>query len=161
MGGLGQAGFKIRRLTLAAINALYYTKVQSDARFGGLAAANAWTDRNDLKTVTEVVTAANITGALTIDCALSEVKDCTLTGTVTSIAFSNVPATGKAFTLTLFLRQSGAGSFLMTWPASVKWPSGTAPTLSTAAGKCDVITLVTLDGGTTWFGFIGGLTYTP
>jgi len=37
------------------------------------------------------------------------------------------------------LVQDGVGSRTATWPATVKWPGGTAPTLSTAAGAIDLI----------------------
>ncbi len=42
----------------------------------------------------------------------------------------------------LILVQDGVGSRTVTWPATVKWPSGTAPTLSTTAGAIDIISLV-------------------
>ena len=43
----------------------------------------------------------------------------------------------------------GAGS--LTWPTSVKYPSGTAPS-SPALGKKDVFTFMTVDGGTSYVG---------
>ena len=39
----------------------------------------------------------------------------------------------------LKLIQDTQGSRTVTWPGSVKWPSGTAPTLSTAANKVDIM----------------------
>ena len=42
------------------------------------------------------------------------------------------------------------GNYTVTWPSSVKWTGNTAPDL-TRNGK-DVLTFVTMDGGTTWFG---------
>ncbi|MES2006854.1 MAG: hypothetical protein V4436_01965 [Patescibacteria group bacterium] len=39
----------------------------------------------------------------------------------------------------LILTQDGTGSRTVTWPASVVWPGGTAPTLSTAAGAVDTV----------------------
>jgi hypothetical protein len=41
--------------------------------------------------------------------------------------------------LTLKLIQDGTGSRTVTWPATVKWPSGTAPTLTTTAWGIDLI----------------------
>ena len=41
---------------------------------------------------------------------------------------------------TLKLIQDATGSRTVTWPATVKWPAGTAPTLTTAAGSVDKIT---------------------
>ena len=39
-----------------------------------------------------------------------------------------------------------------TYPASVDWPSGTAPD-APADGETDVLTFYTTDGGTTYYGF--------
>ncbi len=70
-----------------------------------------------------------------------------------TFTFSNPPASGDFGTFVLELTNGGA--FAITWPASVDWPGGTAPTL-TAAGK-DQLVFTTRDGGTTWFGFVAGL----
>lgn len=67
----------------------------------------------------------------------------------TTLTFSNVPA-GKAATFNLIITNGGAAT--VTWPSSVKWASGTAPTL-TASGV-DVLTFLTPDGGTTWYGTV-------
>lgn len=60
------------------------------------------------------------------------------------------------WSLTLVLVQDATGSRLVTWPAGVLWAGGTVPTLSTAAGAIDVLTLFTPDGGATWYGFVAG-----
>jgi hypothetical protein len=46
--------------------------------------------------------------------------------------------------------QGGAGSNTLTYPASVKWSGGTAPTLTTAVGKTDILTFY--HDGTSFFG---------
>ena len=60
-----------------------------------------------------------------------------MTGNVT-LTLSN-PISGFAYTLVI---KQGAGSQTVTWPAAVKWPGGTAPTLSVGAAAIDVVTLV-------------------
>jgi hypothetical protein len=45
-------------------------------------------------------------------------------------------------------------AYTITWPAAVKWAAATAPTLSTS--NIDVIVLLTVDGGTNWYGFTAG-----
>ena len=72
----------------------------------------------------------------------------------TTLGFTSIPA--GTWSITLILRQDGTGSRLVTWPANTKWAAATAPTLSTAASAVDVVTLMTIDAGTTWFGFLGG-----
>lgn len=66
------------------------------------------------------------------------------------------PAAGKTFTLTLV--QDATGSRTAAWPASVKWPGGTAPTLTTTAGKADVFSFMA-DDATNWRGSVVGLNY--
>jgi hypothetical protein len=63
-------------------------------------------------------------------------------------------AAGKTFFLALV--QDGTGSRTATWPGTVKWAGGSAPTLSTAAGKVDAFTFVCADG-TNWLGQTFGL----
>jgi hypothetical protein len=46
--------------------------------------------------------------------------------------------------------QGGSGSYTLTYPASVKWSGGSAPTLTTTVGKTDIITL--FHDGTNFFG---------
>ncbi len=52
----------------------------------------------------------------------------------------------------LILTQDGTGSRTATWPGSVAWPGGSAPTLHTAAAAIDLLTFLSPDGGTTWYG---------
>lgn len=50
----------------------------------------------------------------------------------------------------LVVKQDATGSRTATWPASVKWSGGTAPTLSTAANSIDIIALYY--DGTSYYG---------
>jgi hypothetical protein len=70
-----------------------------------------------------------------------------------TFTFSNPPASGDfgAFVIEL----TNGGAFTVTFPASVDWPGGVAPTL-TASGK-DQLVFTTRDAGTTWLGFVAGL----
>lgn len=86
--------------------------------------------------------------ASAIDCSLGNVFTKTASGALTW-TFTNVPAS-RTFTVILELTNGGTGT--QTWPAAVKWPAGTAPTL-TAAGV-DVIGFITDDGGTNWRGVL-------
>lgn len=75
-----------------------------------------------------------------------------LDANISTLTLSNPsPSTGVA-TLRLKITQGSGGNKTITWPASVKWPNGIAPTLSTTAGDIDFVDLWTDDGGTTWFG---------
>ena len=71
----------------------------------------------------------------------------------TTFTFSNPPASGDfgAFVMEI----TNGAAFVITFPASVDWVGGTAPTL-TASGV-DQLVFTTRDGGTTYFGFVAGL----
>lgn len=111
------------------------------------------------KTVTglrETRTAPTISsGTLTLDCSAGNVFNVALNANITTLTFTNVPATGTAFGLTLLLTADGTARTI-TWGASVKWPGGTAPTLTSTNNKVDTFVLFTHDGGTNWFAFTGG-----
>lgn len=86
--------------------------------------------------------------------------DITLTDDLT-ITILNAPASGTVGRLHVILRQGGAGSFTVTWPAEVEWPDtdgtsgGAAPTLFTAVDARDEVELITEDGGTSYGGTHG------
>jgi len=67
--------------------------------------------------------------------------------------FSNPPTTGSAYDFTLKVTPSA--TVAITWPSSVKWAGGTAPS-APANGEKDVYNFFTLDGGTTYYGFQAG-----
>lgn len=112
-----------------------------------------------LKDYAEALTTVAATGATeTLDLESGNVFDITLDASCT-LTFSNPPASGRAGSFTLIVRQNGTGGWTLTYPASVKWAGGTPPTLSTAASAIDILTFCTVDGGTVWFGFLAGLAF--
>ena len=84
--------------------------------------------------------------ALDIDLATGNYFTKTINGNST-FTFSNPPASGTACSFTLELTHT---SGTVTWPASVKFPADTAPTLT--AGKTHLFIFVTDDGGTRYRG---------
>jgi len=65
----------------------------------------------------------------------------------TTVSFTNPPASGTAVGFTLEVNNTGG--YALTWPSSVKWHLGTAPT---ATASKELYTFVTTDGGTTYYG---------
>ena len=97
------------------------------------------------------VTNAAVTGTYTVDMAVANVWNVTQTGS-TTYTFSNPAASGTASNFLIAIKQGGAGSYTATWPASVKFPNGSTPVLSTTVGKVDILNFITFDGGTTYYG---------
>jgi len=123
---------------------------------GAVVAADQIISRPVFKDYGETAVTNATSGATeTLDLESGNVFDLTLSANCT-ITLSNPPASGTSGSFTLILRQDGAGSRTVTWPASVDWASATAPTLTTDASAVDVLTFMTVDGGTVWLGFVAG-----
>jgi len=86
-------------------------------------------------------------GALSIDCSTGNYFTKTITSGTNTFTFDNVPTTGTAFSFTLELTHTGGTA---AWPAAVKWPADTPPSLTN--GKTSLFMFVTDDGGTRWRG---------
>ncbi len=96
---------------------------------------------------------------LTINYALGNAHTVTLTGDVTAFTFTNLPASGQFAQIMMFISQDTVGNRAIAWPTSIKWPSGQAPVLTASPLKTDIISLVTYDAGSTWFGSVVGMNY--
>ena len=103
---------------------------------------------------TEETVTANTGTAYTIDLANGSVQILTLTGNCTF----TFPTATASRSFVLILKQDGTGSRTATWPAAVKWPAGTAPTITSTASKSDKY-IFTSDG-TNWIGSNAGQNYT-
>ena len=125
---------------------------------GTLAMADNLVTRPKLEDYGETVNALGDTAGGTddIDLTLGNVVTATVSTAAQTFTFSNPPATGTAGSFTLIIT-NGQSQGAVTWPASVQWASGSKPTL-TASGV-DVLTFMTVDAGTTWYGFTGGLDF--
>ena len=100
------------------------TKTFDTGYFGKTVAVNAM----DIKPLDGAVFTKTVTANTTF----------TISGTPSNVA--------ACFTLVL----TNGGSHTVTWPSSVKWTEGTPPEL--IAAGIDVITFITPNGGTTWYG---------
>lgn len=123
---------------------------------GAIDAADQIVQKPVLKDVGETCVANATSGSAdTIDLQDGNVHNVTLTADCT-FTFSNPPASGTSGSFTLFLNQDATGSRTVTWPGSVKWAGGTAPTLTTTASRTDILVFTTIDGGTIWYGAVSG-----
>lgn len=122
------------------------TMLASTTGTGAVVLASAPTLTNPTITnYTESVVAIGNSGtSQTLSLTSGTVQTVTMTGNCT---FTMPTATaGKSFILIV---STGAGSFTGTF-TSVKWPNNTAPTLTTAASRWDILTFVA--DGTNWYG---------
>lgn len=85
---------------------------------------------------------ATATGTVDLDWAAEDNHTLTLTGN-TTLTFSN-DSNGQVIVLTV--AQDGTGGYTLTFPATVKWAGGTAPTQSAGASEIDVYTIIRRNG---------------
>ena len=97
---------------------------------------------------------ANSSTAITLALTNGTVQIITLTGNATITM--PTATSGKSFIL--FLKQDGTGSRTVTW-STVKWPAGTAPTITSTASRQDIFSFFA--DGTNWYGTTVGQNYTP
>lgn len=103
---------------------------------------------------TETAYVANSGTAITLALTNGTVQVITLTGTATI----TMPAAVAGKSFVLYLKQDATGSRTVTW-STVKWPGGTAPTITSTASKQDIYSF--FSDGTSWFGATVGQNYTP
>jgi hypothetical protein len=90
-------------------------------------------------------------GANSVDLTLGNVQTYTLSGNQT-LTFDNPSGTGNSCSFTLLV--TNGGSATLTWPGAVDWAGGSAPSLTSSG--VDILTFMTIDGGTIWYGFAAG-----
>ena len=134
--------------TLAAVSATSYSGDGSGLT--GMASTDkvstATLNVSGISTFASQVSGITAMGANAVDCSTANYFTKTITG-ATTFTFTNVP-TGVAYGMTMEVTLNG--SIAITWPASVKWPADTAPTITD--GKTQMFIFVTDDGGTRWRG---------
>jgi len=108
----------------------------------------------DNGTIEEVTTVTSSSNAATINLRDGNLFEHDLTENVT-YTFSNPAASGRASSFVLKVIQDSSARTI-TWPGSVDWPAATAPTLTATNNGVDVFVFFTIDGGTTYYGFVAG-----
>ncbi len=114
----------------------------------------------ELKDYSETSTApASSGGTLTLDIHDGNAFDVELTED-TVLTFSNPSPDTKACSFLLVLTQDSTGGWLTTFPGEVIWSGGGTPNPSLDPDAVDIFTFLTIDAGTVWYGFVGGLDFT-
>ena len=117
------------------------------------------TDANGVVTFDNGITEESTTITSSSNAATLNLHDGTnfvhdLTENVT-YTFSNPPASGRVTSFTLKVIQDSSARTI-TWPSSVDWAGGSAPTISTGNTDCDIFVFITYNGGSTYYGFTSG-----
>ncbi len=108
----------------------------------------------DNGTIEESTSVSSSSGAATINLRDGNVFEHDLTENVT-YTFSNPASSGRASAFILKVIQDSTARSI-TWPNSIDWAAATAPTITTTNNGVDVFGFLTIDGGTTYYGFTLG-----
>ena len=96
---------------------------------------------------------------LTLDLSTAQMFTVSLNANITTFTITNTPATAnRSIGFTLIFTADGTAR-TVTWGAAVKWANNDAPSLTSTNAKKDILSFVSTDAGTTWYGFIGGLNF--
>ena len=108
----------------------------------------------DNGTIEESTAITSSSNAATLNLRDGNVFTHTLTEDVT-YTFSNPAASGRASAFIIKVTQDST-TRAITWPPAVDWAAATAPTPTATSGGVDVFAFLTVDGGTTYYGFTLG-----
>lgn len=111
---------------------------------GGATKRTAVSNFDALRQWLQLLQPASASGSLDIDLAKPAGFDITLTEDVTTLTFSNIPAS-LFVEFTVAWTQDATGNWSVTFPASVQNP----PTIAPSAGAVTITRFATWDGGTT------------
>lgn len=92
-------------------------------------------------------------GTATIDLSSGSCIVLTLSNAISGWTLNNVPS-GVEFEFRMYIVANGGS--ISAWPTGTKWALGSAPQITTTAGKIDVVSFTTYDGGTSWIALIAG-----
>lgn len=104
------------------------------------------------------VTAAISANTLTLNLTSGSYFEVPLNADITTMNINQAQPSASAQGFVLQFTADGTPRSV-TWAASIKWPSATAPTLTSTNGKIDVFGFSSVDGGTSWIGYVAGQNY--
>ena len=104
----------------------------------------------------EAVTVTQGSETVTLDLAQGNFFEFTLTENVTGWTFSNLATSGTASSWIIKITQHASSAKTVAYPAAVKWAGGTDHVMSTSTGSIDIVSMFTIDGGTTIYANIVG-----
>lgn len=136
-----------------AANGIYICRY--DAAYNSAAGAWVLLSPEFIVSPDDVEALGSAGGTRTVDMAGrgSHVASLAVSTSANTLAITNPPASGSEGVVTLYITNGGSQTF--NWPSGTVWPGGIVPVLTTSG--VDIITLSTIDAGTTWYGGVVGL----
>jgi hypothetical protein len=117
---------------------------------GMVSGAEAWVTPSAGSLGSSVTALAISSGVVNIDCSLGDYFTLAINANVTSLTFSNLPASGTGRTLSVTITQDATGSRTFALPSSFKAISGSDTAIQPAANAVTKMSIETVNAGTTW-----------
>ena len=121
------------------------------------------------KALTATVSNVAPLGLVTLNVGAATVFNINLTSNINHFRFINTAPVGSntVYNITLVITHAGGNFIIWRYDISnvsstfrdIKWSEGIAPTMTPTTGKTDIYSLLSTDGGSNWYGFIGGLLF--
>lgn len=139
-------------------NQLYKSVISNGTTLGTILITTGGLSTNTVNAASKDTLATQVisNGVLNIDVSTGTVFNVSVTQPITNIVITNIPSLPFIAAFVLVFEYDG-NPYSVTWPTAVRWPGGTAPTLTNTASKRDIFTIFTYDGGTTYNGIISAL----
>lgn len=99
-----------------------------------------------------VVNVGGVSGATNLDLSQGNIFTVTLNAAGIGFTFTNPPSSGTACYITVLLTQGTGGSKTYGSFTNSRWTDSAVPVLTTTAGKVDVLSFMTVDGGSNYYG---------
>ena len=113
----------------------------------------------------------SVSNVLTLDLTSAQTFTCTVDEAINQVKLTNIPSEGSSFTIKFL--QDSTGGYAVKSPSgatgittfydnsggaiNLLWPGGgVIPVVTTGAGKSDIYSFRTFDGGTNFYGVVGG-----
>ncbi len=104
-----------------------------------------------------------MTQDLAFDLSTGNVFVYTTTGSISTFTVNNIPSKANVAVGFTVVLTCGNALYSVTFDAFTVggpvWAGGTPPTASNTVNRTDIVSYVTYDGGTTWYGMTGGLNF--
>jgi len=142
-------------------NSLYYPVAFTigDNSFSGVQNFSSGTlsNANLMNYSEQIVNASVVNSGLSVDLRSGNIYRTTLSTNLTGISITGLRPSGTLHSFTLIFDYISSGRSVV-WPSNVYWNggSGSVPTLGSGVGRSAIVSLVTHNGGSTYYGFLRG-----
>lgn len=142
-------------------NSLYYPFVHTvgNNSFSGIQNFNSGILRNPVfSNYAESIQNVSISNSgLSINLSSGNIFRTTLNSNITGINIQNPHPSGSCDSFTLLFDYIATG-YAIIWPSNIYWNggSGSVPSIGSGVGRSAIISLATFNGGSLYYGFLGG-----